>query len=177
MRKVIAAVPVAMVAGYLAFSGAPDSGKDSRHSAVPDAPSPVASVAAMQTGIIHAAEQAHVAAAAARTAAASARAAAVVAEARAGSVQVHAAADAHATVSVSLDGLLEIIVQELERSAIDDSAVELRHLDISVSALAELATELEGMADLHVTDSTVTIIGSADGASVRVHISEEEPPQ
>jgi hypothetical protein len=177
MRKVIAAVPVAMVAGYLAFSGASGSGEHSHHSTVPDAPRPVASAAAMPAEVLHAAEQARVAAAAARTAAASARAATVVAEARSGSVQVHAAADAHATVSVSLDGLLEIIVQELERSAIDGSAVELHHLDISVSALAELATELEGMADLRVTDSMVTIIGSPDGASVRVHISEEEPPQ
>ena len=101
----------------------------------------------------------------------------MVAEARPGSVRVHATADAHATVSVSLDGLLEIIAQELERSAMDGSAVELRHLDMSVSALAELATELEGMADLHVTDSTVTIIGSPDGASVRVRLSAEEPPQ
>jgi hypothetical protein len=177
MRKVIAAVPVAMMAGYLAFSGASGSGEERRHSTAPDAPNPAASAAAMQAEVVHAVEQAHVAAAAARSAAASARAAAVVAEARPGSVRVHAAAHAHATVSVSLDGLLEIIAQELERSAIDGSAAELRHLDISVSALAELATELEGMADLHVTDSTVTIIGSADGASVRVHISEEEPPQ
>ena len=176
MRKVIAAVPVAMVAGYLAFSGASGSGDDSHHRTVPDAPDPVASAAAMPAGVLHAAERARVAAAA-RTAAASVRAATVAAEARPGSVQVHAAADADATVSVSLDGLLEIIVQELERSAVDGSAVELHHLDISVSALAELATELEGMADLHVTDSTVTIIGSPDGASVRVHISEETPPQ
>ena len=177
MRKVIAAVPVAMVAGYLAFSGARGSGEDGPHGEVPDAPGPVTSAAAMSAGAIHAVEQAHAAAASARAAAASARAAAAVAEAQSAGVQVHAAADAHATVSVSLDGLLEIIVQELERSAIDGSAVELRHLDISVSALADLAAELEGMADLHVTDSTVTIIGSPDGASVRVHVSAEEPPQ
>lgn len=170
MRKVIAAVPVAMVAGYLALSGSEGPKTHSHAGAAPDAPAAIAMAVGQPAGVARISEQAH---ATAQTA----RAAATLAAVRAGSAQVAVAADAQAAVSVSLDGLLEILVQELERSADDGSVVELRQIEISVGALADLAAELEGMADIQIGDSGVAIVGSPDGARVRVRLSSGEPAQ
>lgn len=164
MRKVIAVVPIALVAGYLALSGStrPDGGQQDIEAPIaPVPPVPTVAATAIPSTVADAVEQAH-------AAAATAHAQAAVAELRAGSAQVRVAADAHAAIAVSLDGLLEVLVQELERSAENGSSVDRTDLMVSVSALADLATSLDGMADIRVTDSTVTI-SSADGASVRVH--------
>jgi hypothetical protein len=168
MRTAIAAVPAIIVAGYLALAGSDDARPAPHRADEPAAQPPIASVVAVPAAVMHATERAH-------AAAVTARAAAATREARAGSAQVRIAADAHAAVALSLDGLLEILVQELDRSAVEGTVVELRDLEISLAALADLTTELEGMADIRVTDSSVTIIGASEGARVQVQISDPPP--
>jgi hypothetical protein len=157
----IALVPVAVVGGYLALAARDRDHTDHRRHviAVADAPSPAA--------------VAHIAAAAPELAVVVHRheAAATAAEARATAAEARVAAEASGSVTISLDGLLRIITRELERSATDSEEVVLQDLRISATILADLAAELEGLAEIRTTDSSVAIVGASDGA--RVHVAVE----
>lgn len=160
MRRMIAFVPVAVVGGYLALSARDRQHTDHRRHVieVADAPSP-ASVA-------------HITAAAPELAVVvkRAEAAAAAAEARARMAEARVAAEASGSVTISLDGLLQIITRELERSATDSEEVVLQDLRISATVLADLAAELEGLAEIQMTDSSMAVVGAADGARVRVAV-------
>ena len=156
MRRMIVLVPIAVVGGYVALAARDRQRMDhGRHPVrVANAPTPVAvahgtTVAPELAVAVHRVE-----------------AAALSAEARATAAEARVVAQASGSVSISLDGLLQVITSELERSALDGEEVVLEDLRISASAVANLAAQLEGLAEIHVTDSSVVIVGASDGARV-----------
>ena len=159
MRRMIAIVPIAVVGGYLALAARDRRHTDhGRHSIqVADAPSPV---------VVHGTSAAPELAAGVQHA----EAVALSATARAQGAEAQAVVQASASLAISLEGLLQIITSELERSALASEEVVLEDLRISASVLADVAAELDGLAEIHMTDSSVAIVGSSDGARVRVAV-------
>jgi hypothetical protein len=170
MRRLILLVPLVLVGGYaLAAHG------ERRHDhRVVVAAAPKVRV----TGIRQAAHEVQIAEAVARAAEAEALAVAaermaVTAQARSSQAESAAViAKASASVSVTLEGLLAKIEQEIERSAEAGEAIELRNLTVSAELLAQVIAELEGAFEIRADDGNRVVVSTGDGAQVELTISQ-----
>lgn len=167
MRRFILLVPLVLVGGYallnarqhhhdheVSVSVAPDV-RILRHQAIAEGRLAEAEARAGQAEAIAAAAEELAAVAVARSA---------------HPESVSAVVSASASLSVTLEGLIATIREELARSAETGEPIQLQSLQVSTELLAEIMAEFEGAIDIQATDSNQVLVGSADGARVEITI-------